>query len=406
MDPLSIGSAVIGLIAGTSRIAPLLHHFIVHTRNAPKTASQILDELNSIAAALQQLQTYVLNAAGAPSARRSMLSLNNIIATLTACVTTYSDLDSVVQKCLDKHGSVRRAKWIINETEIVELVQRVQAHKSSLTLMLTILQWYLANALSSIEMLTKVLINRRSDSIQEATNSMHHLVEMVGDLVASNAVIRARMDALANEQESDLQPSATTDDELESMASPQASTTFETDLDTSRVYRKLRLRPSLWSLSTGQQGSMALTAFSELTMDDVSNLSVLRLPIWSNDLFNANCYDFEIHEATPRDSPTMKPSDTPVNNILRSPRGKSASRVFDWVDVPGNLAKARLATSTPGYNVMQPRDADAGRHTTIDSVLSQGATTAKPHLPPVYFSAAGFRARLRDPNSSSGRGRR
>jgi hypothetical protein len=141
MDPLSIGSAVVGLIAGASRIAPILYHFITHTRDAPKTASQILDEMNSITAALERLQAYLIGASQASVSRRLMLSLRNIVATLTACVTTYSDLELVVSKCVEA-GKVQRMKWMINEGEIVELVQRVQAHKLSLTLMLTILQWY------------------------------------------------------------------------------------------------------------------------------------------------------------------------------------------------------------------------------------------------------------------------
>jgi len=141
MDPLSIGSAVVGLIAGASRIAPMLYDFITHTLDAPKTASQILDEMNSITAALGHLQTYLTGALSSNVARRSMLSLRNIVATLTACVTTYSELEMVVMNCFREDGQARQVKWAINEGHIVELVQRVQAHKLSLTLMLTILQW-------------------------------------------------------------------------------------------------------------------------------------------------------------------------------------------------------------------------------------------------------------------------
>jgi hypothetical protein len=139
MKPLSIGSAVVGLIAGVFRIAPILYHFITHTQGAPKTASQILDEVNSITLALERLQVYVMGAVNANVAWRTMLSLRNIVATLTACVVTYSDLERVVNKCVDE-GKVKRVKWLINEGEIVELVQRAQSHKLSVTLMLTILQ--------------------------------------------------------------------------------------------------------------------------------------------------------------------------------------------------------------------------------------------------------------------------
>lgn len=140
MDPLSIGSAVVGLIAAATSLTPAIYRFVTHTHDAPKTASQILDEMNSVTAALDRLQTYLMGASKTNIARRSLLSLNNIIATLTACVTTYSDLDHVVSKCVER-GEVKRMRWLVNEAEITELVGRVQSHKVSLTLMLTILQW-------------------------------------------------------------------------------------------------------------------------------------------------------------------------------------------------------------------------------------------------------------------------
>jgi len=146
MDPLSIGSAVAGLIAAASRIGPIIYHFVTHAHDAPKAASQILDEMNSVTAALGQLQVYIAGTSETHVARRSLLSLRNIIATLTACVTTYSDLEKIVGDCVDA-GHVNRVKWLVYEGDIGELVQRVQAHKLSLTLMLTILQWYKGTAL-------------------------------------------------------------------------------------------------------------------------------------------------------------------------------------------------------------------------------------------------------------------
>ncbi|KAH5690376.1 hypothetical protein HBI44_173310 [Parastagonospora nodorum] len=277
MDPLTIGSAVIGLIAGASRIVPILYNFITLTRDAPKTASQVLDEMQSIIAALTQLQTYLTGATTSNGARRSMLTLRNISATLTACVTTYSDLEDVVSRCVLDGGKVSRPKWVMYEGQIDVLVQRMQAHKLSLTLMLTILQ---------------------CESTQVAEISMTRLHAMVEDLMASNADMRTRMDQVLTDH-----PAHRT--VVEEDIDPLSQSAFETDLDTSRVYRKLRARTSLWSVNTSQQGSMALTAFSALTMDDVSNLSVVRLPVWSKDIVNAFDYEFEEDDFTPQASPVL-----------------------------------------------------------------------------------------------------
>jgi hypothetical protein len=141
MDPLSIGSAIVGLIAAVTRIAPLLQHLISHTRDAPKSAWHVLNGMQSTKAALEQVQIYVIDGPTPLFARRDMLSLHNLVTTLTACVTTYSDLERVVNKCISD-GKVRRVRWIYHENEIEEIVQKVQHHKLSFTFMLSILQWY------------------------------------------------------------------------------------------------------------------------------------------------------------------------------------------------------------------------------------------------------------------------
>jgi hypothetical protein len=121
---------------------------------------------------------------------------------------------------------------------------------------------------------------------------MNRLVDMVEGLVADSADLQARMDGIAADHDATRDPTHTshTAEDLIASTLSQSSSTFEADLDSSYVYRKLRPRASIWSLSTSQQGSMALTVFSNLTMDCISNLSVIRLPIWSSNLFNASEY--------------------------------------------------------------------------------------------------------------------
>jgi hypothetical protein len=91
----------------------------------------------------------------------------------------------------------------------------------------------------------------------------------------------------------DYTPSRTPRDLAASQTSYQSSSTSESDLHTSRVYRKLCPCNSAWYLNTSQQGSMALSAFSDLTMEMVSNISVFRLPILCTDLFNYSDYPHE-----------------------------------------------------------------------------------------------------------------
>jgi len=144
MDPLSIGSAVVGIISASIRIGKPLYDLTVGLKDAPKSAVALQAELNDIRSALEQLQTYLVGVEKADMARRELLTIKNIIATLTGCVTTYSELEEIVRKCTNNKeisGVIKRAKWVLNEGKINMIVGKLQNHKASLTFMLTTLQW-------------------------------------------------------------------------------------------------------------------------------------------------------------------------------------------------------------------------------------------------------------------------
>lgn len=73
-----------------------------------------------------------------------MIDVDELIITITACICTLSDLEKEVD-CLaviDNMSIRARLKWAWAETTISGLLERVQHHKLSLNLMLTILTWY------------------------------------------------------------------------------------------------------------------------------------------------------------------------------------------------------------------------------------------------------------------------
>jgi hypothetical protein len=142
-NPLSIGSAVVGLVVAAGRITLGLHQFINSVRYAPKSALAVFAEVKNITAALNQLQAYLIGAGRTEPARRPLLSLENIVVTVTGCVTTYSELELITKKCFDKQpkGVFTRLEWTLRETEVNKIIDKLQNHKSSLILMLTILQW-------------------------------------------------------------------------------------------------------------------------------------------------------------------------------------------------------------------------------------------------------------------------
>ncbi|KAF5707954.1 CAMK CAMKL KIN4 kinase [Fusarium mundagurra] len=143
MDPLSVSASVVGLIGAGAKITSCLWTFATNARDAPQLARHLVFEVADITAALGSLQAYVCGQAQAPGERGALILLEHVLTTLTGCVTTFSDLQSLMDQLnlSPDMGTIDKMKWARQESNIAAIVQRLQNHKSSLTLMLTILQW-------------------------------------------------------------------------------------------------------------------------------------------------------------------------------------------------------------------------------------------------------------------------
>jgi hypothetical protein len=76
-------------------------------------------------------------------ASEQLVSLQHIAAPLVGCVAAYSELEETINSVHAgaKTGVIDGMRWTLKETEIRDIIQRIQNYKSSLTLMLSILQW-------------------------------------------------------------------------------------------------------------------------------------------------------------------------------------------------------------------------------------------------------------------------
>ncbi|KAF2804688.1 uncharacterized protein BDZ99DRAFT_425549, partial [Mytilinidion resinicola] len=272
MDPLSIGSAVVGLVLGGCKIIKLLQTVTNTVVNAPKSATAAIQEVTDIGAALSSLQAYLMGAAATTNSRAALVSLENIVVTLTGCVTSYSELETITEKCCSPSsmGAFDRVKWAFHEGEINGILQRLQRHKTSMIMMLQILQ---------------------AHTQQEVNDSVRRLVGLVEASLQDSNDLRIRMLSIeADHGYGQTAALSQVQRNFENEAGEMRS--FEKDLQDSRVYGRVNNRHSLYELSNSQRGSMALSSFSELSLGSVSKISVLSLPIWSVDLANSRHYLF------------------------------------------------------------------------------------------------------------------
>lgn len=142
-DPLSVAASVVGLLTAAAQITVTLTGIVQGVKNAPRECQQACAEIHDIQRILKQLQSFLLGISTASRSRTSLILVEQVLVTLTSCVTTFSDVDTFVES-LDADnnmGLLDRLRWIRKAEDLAEIIKRLQMHKMSLSVMLTILTW-------------------------------------------------------------------------------------------------------------------------------------------------------------------------------------------------------------------------------------------------------------------------
>ena len=113
MDPLSVSASVFGLLGASAKISSSIYTFMSNASNAPATAQNLVMDMTDIAAALGSLQNYLSGQRQSSAERSSLTLLEHVLTTLTDCVTTYSDLQRIVDEVdiSSNMGTLAKVKW-------------------------------------------------------------------------------------------------------------------------------------------------------------------------------------------------------------------------------------------------------------------------------------------------------
>jgi hypothetical protein len=142
-DPLSIATGVVGLIQASYALTKLLTDFIGSVKDAPAKAAIAVSEISETRAILEQLQNFVLRFETADNSRTALIQVDRLVDVISGCVATFSDFEAALDKVTRSNMTLLdRAKWVWDEEEIDNLVARLQRHKLSLSLLVTILTGY------------------------------------------------------------------------------------------------------------------------------------------------------------------------------------------------------------------------------------------------------------------------
>jgi hypothetical protein len=401
MDPLSVMASVVGLLTAAGTVTSILSTVKSSISDTPRLIDRILSEVKEVEISLSAVHRFLLGIRTAPIHRIAMIQLDHLIATLTESVLTFSELEALVKPLATgpKTSILERIKWAWKEDAVSGIMQRLERHKSSFSLMLNIAQWYVYNfyCVISVPKYSNTEASL-SESDLEAVQSQDTLQDLIKQLLEGNQDVSRRLRNLEdmcetrsvlthcfrnNSNAEEVNDSAETirDNLVPEDANRSSNSfpvtifqfSFEADLNTSRVYKRTSLYQPDASFTSSAIRAHAWSIFSGLSLSEVSMISAIALPLYSHDISNSQWYNFgESSQPGPQNtthfsegtSPTSR-AGTGVNAILDSMTQNFNIGSASIPPTPGSPSQAALpsksATGMPRHKLVIIGDRGVGK---------------------------------------------
>lgn len=231
MDPLSVVAAIFGILGAAGQVSSTVRALVSKSKKAPKELQMIGDEADAIHAVLGQLQALLLSSTQEYRSRGCLILVEQVVVTLSACVTTFSEVDALVGTLVSEEsiGLVDRVRWTVKS--------------------------------SAIEMVT------RTFNTPAEANSLYQ------------------------------PPLSTKEDQsictINGIQWKAKKLLFEEELNSSWVYRRAARRDDdAFSIVSSAGRTVSWSVLSGLSLSDISNIAMLDLPIYLQDIGNRHMYEF------------------------------------------------------------------------------------------------------------------
>ncbi|KAH8729099.1 hypothetical protein GQ44DRAFT_823826 [Phaeosphaeriaceae sp. PMI808] len=319
---LETAAAIIGILAAAGTVAQILSPAVAAFGDATKNAAAVLSEVNQMRTILSALHGYLDDLEISPQERKQLIQVDQLVATLTDGVLLFSELEALALK-LHKGGigAVNRLQWLRNDGKFASIRSRMQCFKSSITIMLNILQCESdreANrSHSQLLAITSVLLSSNRElsmrlarletglGVEESIRTARPESVITTNTVTGN-MHNLRMETI-NEDASTIPLFSLTDSQ------------FEKVLMASKVYRKAKNFDIDASFRSSVVRSHAWTFLSDISLSDISSVSAIALPIFCKDISNMQHYRFrednvEVETIMNIDTSDMTVHETPTEN--------------------------------------------------------------------------------------------
>ncbi|KAM4057601.1 rhoGAP domain-containing protein [Hirsutella rhossiliensis] len=168
-DPLSAAASVIGLLTAAAQVSKILADVIEKARHAPDECRRIKAEVDEIRNVLSSLQLFIVGNVCASRSRTSLIMVEQVVVTLAACVTAFSELDTFATALQSemRMSILDRLRWVTKEKDIKHVLVRLETHKSSLALMLMILTWMMQRTGSATSAKIGAFIKEKGTDVKD-----------------------------------------------------------------------------------------------------------------------------------------------------------------------------------------------------------------------------------------------
>ncbi|KAF4994839.1 hypothetical protein FGRMN_5528 [Fusarium graminum] len=391
-DPLSIAASVVGLMGAAGKICGVLSKFINSTVDAPNSAAAALQDVEHMNLTLYSVQSLVESLDSISASRKRLIQLDHLSIVITHSVLTISELESII--CRDD-GLMNRLRWGWNEKKILDLMPRLETQKSSLSLMIAVLQSKSqvdanSNQVALLEKMDAVIkqnevLAQRLEKLEVGTGSGMQSIKFSDD---SSSIMSRRLSSLSLKRSSVSSLKSLTSLSLKRtsiiISSPSivSKSEFEEELEQSRVYTRTQLNESDMSFTSSSAPSNAWSMLSGMSLNDISVISAFRLPITAKDielLAPGSTFSVLLAEQMSNSEPVV------VNVEANSNRPRRKSGLYAPERTPqvdsGRSSPGLLASALGGFQMKKKTLKDALKSHLIQAyAYGKGAT----HTPKAF----------------------
>ncbi|KAL9634084.1 MAG: hypothetical protein Q9164_004306, partial [Protoblastenia rupestris] len=308
MEPLSISASIVGLLCAAGKVSSILTTITTHYADVPRLVRSVKFEAREFELALSSLQYLLSELAQAQTDRLGLVSLDNLVVTLTESVLTFSELETVLTPFAWSAEPTwwNRLNWLVrDESTISRIVEQIQRHKASISLMLNILQCKTnieaqQSRAALHDLMDRLLKHNQNLSVRFKKWEESHEAQALLSRVARDGNgedVQDGVDRVIKNKEEDnwtmIKRSDQENDSVDAQPNTVSSTTFrftfERDLESSRVYK--RSQPNSEDISF-TSSTVRTNAWSMLSLADISIISFIALPIFSHEVSNRQRYTF------------------------------------------------------------------------------------------------------------------